>query len=76
MFTAYTPQAQTQAQIITTSSPTDANGNVYYTYTTQVQETPNLANVVITTNFSGDTLTVFGADDLSIQQENPIDLGS
>jgi hypothetical protein len=75
-FTAYTPQPQTQAQIIVTSSPTDANGNVYYTYTAQVQETPNLANVVITTDFSGDMLTVFGADDLSIEQENPIDLGS
>jgi hypothetical protein len=65
------------AQIITTPTPTDANSNTLYTYTTTINETPNVANAVYTTtNFSGDMKgNYFGIDDLLRELENPLDLG-
>lgn len=77
LFTGYTLQPTSYAQIITTSEPTDANASTLYTYTNQIYETPNTNPVVVNTNnFSGDLSQVFGKDDLQIEQENPIDLGS
>jgi T4-like virus Myoviridae tail sheath stabiliser len=77
LFTGYTLQPTPYAQIITTSEPTDANASTLYTYTNQIYETPNTNPVVVNTNnFSGDLSQVFGKDDLQIEQENPIDLGS
>jgi len=76
MFNSYSLPTQKLAQIITTASPTDANANSSYTYTSQVAELPNTSNNIInTTNFSGDLLTVYGNDNLNNEQENPIDLG-
>lgn len=67
---------QKYAQIVVTPTPTDANANTLYTYTTQIQEIPNIsANVVTSTNLSGDMSIQFGADDLQKELENPIDLG-
>ena len=70
----FTPQEY--ASIVVTPTPTDANANTFYTYTKQVQEIPNIsANVVISTDFSGDMAAQFGADNLQAELENPIDLG-
>ena len=76
-FLSYQIQPQKYAQIISVTNPTDANGNVSYTYTNVIQETPNTTSVITNTNFSGDMQgNIFGADDMSTQLENPIDLGS
>ena len=67
---------QKYAQVVFTPTPTDANANTLYTYTTQIQETPKIStNVVISTNLTGDMSVQFGADDLQAELENPIDLG-
>jgi hypothetical protein len=65
------------AQIVVVPNPTDANANSSYTYTSTITEAPNINNNVVTqSNFSGDlNLNAFGIDDLSKQQENPINLG-
>jgi hypothetical protein len=74
-FTSYQIQPQKYAQIIAVTNPTDANGNVSYTYTNVIQETPNTTSVITSANFSGDMQgNIFGVDDLSNQLENPIDL--
>jgi hypothetical protein len=76
-FLSYQIQPQKYAQIISVTNPTDANGNVSYTYTNVIQETPNTTSVITSANFSGDLQSnIFGSDDLSNQLENPIDLGS
>jgi hypothetical protein len=77
-FLSYQILPQKYIQIISTSSPTDANANTSYTYTNTIQETPNISGTVVTnTTFSGDMQgNIFGNDDLSNQLENPIDLGS
>ena len=76
-FTSYQIQPQKYVQIISVTNPTDANGNVSYTYTNVIQETPNTTSVITNTNFSGDMQgNIFGVDDLSTQLENSIDLGS
>jgi hypothetical protein len=66
------------SQIIITPTPTDANTNVSYGYTTTINEPPNIAaNVLTTYNFFGDLLdNTFGTDDWLSESENPIDLGS
>lgn len=76
-FTAYTfVTPQKYAQIVVTPTPTDANANTLYTYTSQIEEIPNIsANVSTSTNFSGDMAIQFGADDLQTELENTIDLG-
>jgi len=78
VFLSYQILPKKYVQIISVANPTDANGNVSYTYTNVIQETPNISSSIITnTNFSGDMQdNIFGADDLSTQLENPIDLGS
>jgi hypothetical protein len=65
------------AQIVVVPNPTDANANSSYTYTSTITEAPNINNNVVTqSNFDGDlNLNAFGKDDLSQQQENPINLG-
>ena len=70
-------QTEQYAQIVVISNPTDANGNSYYTYNTTITETPNIDTNVYTVNdFNGDlTMNIFGVDDLSKEQENPINLG-
>jgi hypothetical protein len=74
-FLSYQIQPQKYAQIISVTNPTDANGNVSYTYTNVIQETPNTTSVITSANFSGDLQSnIFGSDDLSNQLENPIDL--
>lgn len=71
-----TPASQKYTQIINVANPTDANANTSHTYTSIVQEYPNISNTVITSStFSGDLDgNIFGVDDLMTQQENPINL--
>jgi hypothetical protein len=66
------------SQIIITPTPTDANTNVPYGYTTTINETPNIdTNVLTTYNFFGDLMNnSFGTDDLYSESENLVDLGS
>jgi hypothetical protein len=78
VFDSYNVLPKTQAQIVIVTNPTDANVNTSYTYTTTTTEIPNIDDTVI----SSDTLVVdlntnvFGIDDLHIELENQIDLGS
>jgi len=66
------------SQIIITPTPTDANTNVTYGYTTTINETPDIdTNVLTTYDFFGDlSNNTFGADDWLSQAENLVDLGS
>ena len=76
-FVSYQIVPQKYAQIVITPTPTDANANTIYTYTTQVQETPAISNTVfLASDFAGDVIVDFGADDLNIEQENITDLNS
>jgi hypothetical protein len=78
MFTSYKVAPVDLAQIVIVPNPTDANTNTAYTYTTTITETPNIVTPVVPqSDFAMDmNLNVFGKDDLSTEQENPIDLGS
>jgi hypothetical protein len=63
-----------QAQIIIVPNPTDANANSLYTYTTVINETPNIQSIITTsTTFDGDLSTQVGVDDLSTETENTTD---
>jgi hypothetical protein len=80
-FTGYNVTSQQPvnlAQIVVVTDPTDANSNTNYSYTTTITEIPNIdENVILSDGFNTDmNSNVFGKDDLTIQQENPIDLGS
>jgi hypothetical protein len=74
MFTSYQTKANVQAQIIVVPNPTDANANSLYTYTTVINETPNIQSIITTsTTFAGDLMTEVGVDDLSTEIENKTD---
>jgi hypothetical protein len=74
MFTSYQTNANVQAQVIVVSNPTDANANSLYTYTTVINETPNIQSIITTsTTFAGDLSTEVGVDDLSTEIENKTD---
>jgi hypothetical protein len=74
MFTSYQTNANVQAQVIVVSNPTDANANSLYTYTTVINETPNVQSIITTsTTFAGDLSTEVGVDDLSTEIENKTD---
>jgi hypothetical protein len=63
-----------QAQIIIVPNPTDANANSLYTYTTVINETPNIQSIITTSSvFAGDLSTQVGVDDLSTETENITD---
>ena len=63
------------AQVITFNNPTDALANTLHTANTIINETPNIVSPVInTSDFSGDLMVVLGNDDLTTEQERPIDL--
>jgi hypothetical protein len=78
LFTSYEFATDSQAvQIITVPMATDANANSAYTYTTIINEAPNFNNnIILPTDFAGNTMIQVGIDDLLIEQENDIDLGS
>jgi hypothetical protein len=74
IFTSYQTKANVQAQVIVVSNPTDANANSLYTYTTVVNETPNIQSIITTsTTFDGDLATEVGVDDLLTEIENKTD---
>jgi hypothetical protein len=66
------------SQIIITPTPTDANVNTVFGYTTSINEAPNIdTNVLTTYNFFGDLMNnSFGTDDWLREVANSIDLGS
>jgi hypothetical protein len=76
IFTSYKPSPENLAQVIVTTSPTDANVFGPYTFTTQVNETPNIQSPVVTppTTFGGDLMPQVGIDDLQFLPEKPTDL--
>jgi hypothetical protein len=75
-FTSYEPSPENLAQVIVTSSPTDANASGPYTINTQINETPNIQSPVVTppTTFAGDLMPQVGIDDLQFLPEKPTDL--
>jgi hypothetical protein len=74
IFTSYQTKANVQAQIIIVPNPTDANANSLYTYTTVINETPNIQSIITTSStFAGDLSTEVGVDDLSTETENITD---
>jgi hypothetical protein len=75
VFNSYQLQAKQLVKIYTTPSPTDANANTSYTYTTNIMEDPNIVNgLVLPNNFVGDIMVQIGTDDLQSLQENQTDL--
>jgi hypothetical protein len=75
VFNSYQLQSKQLVKIYTTPSPTDANANTSYTYTTDIMEDPNIVNgLVLPSNFVGDTMVQIGTDDLQSLQENQTDL--
>jgi hypothetical protein len=78
IFGSYNILPQTQAQVVVVTNPTDATVNTSYTYTTTTTEIPNIVTPVISANTLAVDLNtnVFGIDDLNIELENQIDLGS
>jgi hypothetical protein len=73
-FSSYDVPSQTQSRIIVTPSPTDANANTLYTYTTNISETPFLNNNILPNDLSGDVDIQLGGDDFEYNPENRTDL--
>jgi len=73
-FYGYNLVPQQMARIIVVPEPTDANGNVSYTYSTDIKETIDIHAFTTNTNFAGDMTTEIGVDDLNKEQENITDL--
>jgi hypothetical protein len=72
LFTSY---ENITTQIVVTPSPTDANVNSLYTYTTTIIDYPDgTENVIVSTDFSGDLGSLLGTDDLLLQQDITTDL--
>jgi hypothetical protein len=73
-FLSYKVPDQELARIYVTPSPTDANANTAYTYTTEIQEYPNINNNLLPTNLSGNVDIQLGNDDFELNPENQTDL--
>jgi hypothetical protein len=73
-FLSYEVPSQEQARVIVTQSPTDANAQTLYTYTTEIQEYPNINNNTLPNNLSGDVEIQLGNDDFELNPENQTDL--
>jgi hypothetical protein len=71
---SYEVPSQEQARVIVTQSPTDANAKTLYTYTTEIQEYPNINNNTLPNNLSGDVEIQLGNDDFELNPENQTDL--
>lgn len=75
LFNSYQVEPQQLAKIYVTPTPTDANANTLYTYTTDIMEAPDIENgLVLSSSFVGDAMVQIGTDDLQTEQENPTDL--
>jgi hypothetical protein len=75
VFDSYQVAPKQLVKIYTTPSPTDANANTAYAYTTDIMEEPNIVNgLVVPSNFAGDAMLQIGTDDLQSLQENRTDL--
>ena len=73
-FLSYEVPSQEQTRVIVTQSPTDANAKTLYTYTTEIQEYPNINNNTLPNNLSGDVEIQLGNDDFELNPENQTDL--